>query len=144
MCIRASICIFFVNYTLFSSFEQLSLCSLLTVATFWILKAPLSEISPTAWPWSAVNRAAQSFYTIWVCGQENLQQYSMSEWSLLCCARRFSLLTLWSLMWQLFDSFNLAWASVTILGSKLIFWGKKLWKNTLYEEEENIMVGIIM
>lgn len=104
MCIRASICIFFVNYTLFSSFEQLSLCSLLTVATVWILKAPLSEISPTAWPWSAVNRAAQSFYTIWVCGQENLQQYSMSEWSLLCYARRFSLLTLWSLMWQLFDS----------------------------------------
>ena len=39
---------------------------------------------------------------------------------------------------------KLAWASVTILGSKLIFWGKKNWNNTLYEEKENIMVGIIM
>ena len=32
-----------------------------------------------------------------------------------------------------------------MLGSKLIFWGeKKLWNNTLYEEEEEIMVGIII
>ena len=38
----------------------------------------------------------------------------------------------------------LPWALVTILGSKLILWGKKLWNNTLYEEEENLMVGIIM
>ena len=34
--------------------------------------------------------------------------------------------------------FKYAWASVTILGNKLIFWGKKLWNKTLHEEEENI------
>ena len=38
----------------------------------------------------------------------------------------------------------LAWASVTILGRKLLFWGKNLWNETLYEKEENIMLGIIM
>ena len=43
-----------------------------------------------------------------------------------------------------FFFFKLAWASFTILGSKLIFWEKKLWNNTLYEEEENTMVEIIM
>ena len=32
-----------------------------------------------------------------------------------------------------FVFFKLAWASVTILGSKLISWGKKLWNNTLYD-----------
>ena len=42
-----------------------------------------------------------------------------------------------------FFFFKLAWASVTILGSKLIFWGKNLWNNTLYEKEENKMVGIL-
>ena len=42
-----------------------------------------------------------------------------------------------------FFFFKSAWASVTILGSKLIFWGKNLWNKTLNEKEENIMVGII-
>ena len=30
------------------------------------------------------------------------------------------------------------------LGSKVIFWGQKLWDKTLYEEEENLLVGITL